>query len=68
MIWTPATGMIYVTDFLNQNGVTDHRSWVSLTKVVCITPDGRLMIGEGVARGSGPGSANVLKRWIVTLK
>ena len=62
MIWTRETGMMYVTDFLTQKGVTDHLSWMYLTKTIYISPDGRFMVGYGRT------SPTVFKTWIVTLR
>jgi probable HAF family extracellular repeat protein len=62
MIWTRETGMIYVSDFLTRNGVTDHRGWMYLTRTVYISPDGRLMVGYGRK------SPLVFATWIVTLR
>jgi uncharacterized membrane protein len=68
MIWTRPTGMMYVSDFLTMNGVTDHLSWVSLTKTVYISPDGRVVVGYGALPPSGPSPFPVPRTWIVTLR
>ena len=62
MIWTRETGMVYVSDFLTQKGVTDHLSWLALTKTVYVSPDGSFIVGYGRQ------SPNVFKTWIVTLR
>jgi len=62
MIWTRATGMVYVSDFLTSKGVTDHLTW-TLGRTVFITPDGRLMVGYGL-KGLSP----AVRTWIVNLK
>ena len=36
MIWTEATGMVAVTDYLKMNGVTDYQSWDGLAQTVYI--------------------------------
>jgi len=61
-IWTPATGMVSVSDYLTMNGVTDHLGWDGLIKTSYISPDGRLMAGVGYK------PYPFLKGWIVTLK
>lgn len=68
MIWTYETGMMFVTNYLTLKGVTDHLSWLTLTKTVYISPDGRVMVGYGTVRGNGPGTPDVPKTWIVTLR
>ncbi len=62
MIWTRETGMMYVSDFLTMKGVTAHLSWDKLIKTVYISPDGRLVIGNGF----NPYPSQ--RTWIVTLK
>jgi uncharacterized membrane protein len=59
-IWTRATGMVLLTDFLTANGVTAHQGW-KLTDVSYISPDGKLMAGTGIDPKVGATS------WIVTL-
>jgi probable HAF family extracellular repeat protein len=65
MIWTPKTGMMYLSDFLTMSGVTDHLSWVVLTRTVYISPDGRVVVGYGAVPGS---PFPIPKTWIVTLR
>jgi len=60
--------MMYVTDFLTLKGVTAHLQWVSFTKTTYISPDGRVVTGYGLVRGNGPGTPDVPKTWIVTLR
>jgi hypothetical protein len=62
MIWTPSTGMMYVTDYLTQHGVTDHQGWY-LLQTVYVSPDGRFIAGLGQKLPSPN-----LRSWIVTLK
>ena len=65
MIWTAQTGMMYMTDYLTMKGVTDHKSWLILTTAVWVSPDGRMVVGQGFY----PGSPFALpKSWIVTLR
>jgi hypothetical protein len=61
MIWTYETGMMCGTDYLTLKGVTDHLSWLKLTKTVYISPDGRVVAGYGFVRGNGPGTPDVPK-------
>jgi hypothetical protein len=58
-IWTRATRMVLLTDFLTANGVTAHQGW-KLTDVSYISPDGKRMVGTGI---SPQGATS----WIVTL-
>jgi probable HAF family extracellular repeat protein len=58
-IWTQATGMVLLTDYLTANGVTAHQGW-KLTDVSYISPDGKRMVGTGI---SPQGATS----WIVTL-
>jgi len=62
MIWTAQTGMIYVTDFLTMNGVTEHLKWAKFTETVYISPDGRTIVGH--AYKDFPS----LTTWIITVK
>jgi probable HAF family extracellular repeat protein len=68
MIWTRATGMMYVTDFLTMNGVTDQNSWVTLSRTVYISPDGRVVVGYGALPPSGTSPFPVPRTWIMTLR
>ena len=65
MIWTPETGMMYVSDYLTIKGVTDHLSWLILTRTIYISPDGRVVVGYGAVPGS---PFPIPKTWIVTLR
>lgn len=61
MIWTPATGMMYMSDYLTKMEVTDHLQWARLNKVVYISPDGRRLVGYGLSNPQP-------RTYIVTLK
>jgi uncharacterized membrane protein len=58
-IWTRATAMVLLTDYLTANGVTAHQGW-KLTDVSYISPDGKRMVGTGI---SSQGATS----WSVTL-
>jgi probable HAF family extracellular repeat protein len=62
MIWTRETGMMYVSDFLTLKGVTEHQKWKWLAKTVYISPDGRVVAGDGFNE-----NAQRLT-WMVTLR
>jgi uncharacterized membrane protein len=69
MIWTRETGMVYVTDYLTMNGVTEHKNWVTLTRTVYISPDGRTVVGLGLQPPGSSGSTspfNVPRTWVMT--
>jgi uncharacterized membrane protein len=58
-LWTRATGMMLLSDYLTANGVTAHRVW-KLTDFSYVSPDGKRLAGTGLSP-QGPQS------WIVTL-
>jgi hypothetical protein len=69
MIWTRQTGMLHVSDFLTMNGITEHNNWVSLDGVVYISPDGRLVVGQGyIPPNPAQSPFNIPKSWIMTLR
>jgi probable HAF family extracellular repeat protein len=58
--WTPATGMVLVSRYLTDNGVTAHLGW-ELTAAGYVSPDGKRIAGTGI-NADGVGYS-----WIVTL-
>jgi probable HAF family extracellular repeat protein len=62
-IWTAATGMLRMSDYLTANGITAHQG-LKLTFTSYVSPDGKRLAGTAVG-GQEP---NVLPySWIVTL-
>ena len=49
-------------------GVTDHKNWLTFTKTVYISPDGRVVVGYGLLPPSGQSPFPIPKTWIVTLR
>ena len=68
MIWTRETGMMYVSDYLTLKGVTEHKNWVSLTKTTYISPDGRIVVGNGFLPPGPTSPFNVPRSWVMTLR
>jgi uncharacterized membrane protein len=71
MIWTRETGMMSVSDFLTMKGVTEHKSWISLVNTVYISPDGRMVVGQGLLPPGSLGSTSpfpVPRTWVMTLR
>jgi probable HAF family extracellular repeat protein len=60
-LWTRATGMVLITDYLTANGLTVHQGWQKLTDVSYISPNGKLIAGTGIDPQGVAGS------WIVNL-
>jgi uncharacterized membrane protein len=60
-IWTPETGMMFVSDYLTSKGVTTHNGWV-LGAATAVTPDGRIIAGHGVNPQGIPSG------WIATIR
>ena len=60
-VWTHATGMVRVAQYLTANGVTDHLGW-QLTDVSYVSPDGKRIAGTGIDPQLRAYS------WIVTLR
>jgi probable HAF family extracellular repeat protein len=59
-LWTPATGMVTITDLLTANGVTSHKGW-DMRRATFVSPDGKVILGQGFSPiGAAEG-------WIVTL-
>lgn len=67
MIWTRQTGMMFVTDFLTMNGITEHQNWVKLDRVVYISPDGRTVVGHGHTPPGGTSPFPWPRTWVMTL-
>jgi probable HAF family extracellular repeat protein len=59
-IWTPATAMVSVADFLTANGVTSHKGW-DLRLAVYVSPNGKTIAGTGF------NPQMLAESWIVTL-
>ena len=47
MIWTPATKMVKLNDYLTSKGITGFDGW-SLIGATGVTPDGKTIIGTGI--------------------
>ena len=62
-IWTQPTGMIYMTDYLTQLGVTAHQGWYFI-RAHYVSPDARTIVGYGQKLAAGPS----IRSWIVTLR
>jgi probable HAF family extracellular repeat protein len=60
-IWTRATGMVRVSDYLTANGVTAHNGW-TLTRTYYVSPDGKRIVGNAINPDS------LVQSWIVTLR
>lgn len=58
-IWTPETGMIFVSDYLTSKGVTSHNGWI--LSAAAVTPDGKMIAGHGYNPQGLPAG------WIITL-
>ena len=61
MIWTYQSGTVFLSDFLNQVGVTEHKKWVSLSQINYISPDGHKVVGYGFP------TQTTIKSFIVTI-
>lgn len=59
-IWTRATGMVLISDYLTAYGVTAHQGW-KLTDVSYVSPDGKRIAGTGI------NAQMQAESWIVTL-
>jgi probable HAF family extracellular repeat protein len=59
-MWTPATAMVSVADFLTANGVTSHRGW-DLRLANYVSPNGKTIAGTGFNPQA------IAESWIVTL-
>jgi uncharacterized membrane protein len=60
-VWTSATGMVRVAEYLAANGVTDNSGW-QLTDCPYVSPDGKRIAGTGIDPQLKAYS------WIVTLR
>jgi probable HAF family extracellular repeat protein len=60
-LWTRATGMVNVQDFLTSNGVTNHAGWI-LTYTAYVSPDGKTIAGVGI------NPDQIIQSWTVTLR
>jgi uncharacterized membrane protein len=46
-IWTPATKMMKLSDYLTSKGITGHENWTLMT-AIAISPDGKIIAGTGI--------------------
>ena len=60
-VWTPATGMLRVSEYLTNTGVKDHLGW-QLTVAQYVSPDGKRIAGTGFD------PQLVAYSWIVSLR
>ena len=60
-VWTAATGMLGVADYLVNSGVKDHLGW-QLTVAQYVSPDGKRIAGTGFD------PQLVAYSWIVSLR
>ena len=64
-LWTRATGMVRVSDWLTGLGITTHQGW-RLLETTFVSPDGKFI--EGVGFKPQIGSGDVGGSWIVKLR
>jgi probable HAF family extracellular repeat protein len=46
-IWTAATKMVKLSDYLTSKGITGHQTWTLIT-AVAISPNGKIIAGTGI--------------------
>ena len=46
-IWTPATKIVKLSDYLTSKGITGHERW-TLVNAIAVSPDGKTIAGTGI--------------------
>jgi probable HAF family extracellular repeat protein len=46
-LWTPATKIVKLSDYLTSKGITGHEKWTLIT-ATDVSPDGKIIAGTGI--------------------